>query len=229
MSTGAYPPETHCRPTFPGIRSLAGFGTSLEALAQPVALPPGRNGRRCTSMHFGENELSRGAIGFSPLPSPHRTVLQHRPLRASRRFYPSFTQGKGRSPRFASAPRDLNALFGLAFATASPNGLAWPLRTTPWLILQKARSRATKTLPLACRLGVSGSISLPFRGSFHLSLTVLYAIGQPVVLSLGGWSPQIPTTFHVGRGTREHAPGRLHTFNLRGFHPLRRPIPGDFG
>ena len=92
-------------------------------------------------MHFGENELSRGAIGFSPLPSPHRTVLQHRPVRASRPCYRSFTLGKGRSPRFASAPRDLVALFGLAFATATPDGLALPLRTTPWLILQKARSR----------------------------------------------------------------------------------------
>ena len=57
-------------------------------------------------MHFGENELSPGAIGFSPLPSPHGTVLQHRPLRASSRFYPAFTQGKGRSLGFASAPRD---------------------------------------------------------------------------------------------------------------------------
>ncbi len=36
----------------------------------------------------------------------------------------------------------------------------------------------------------------PLRGSFHLSLTVLCAIGRQGVFSLGGWSPQIPTGFH---------------------------------
>lgn len=36
---------------------------------------------------------------------------------------------------------------------------------------------------------VSGSFSLPSRGSFHLSLTVLFAIGRLVVFSLWGWSP----------------------------------------
>ena len=32
--------------------------------------------------------------------------------------------------------------------------------------------------PSACKHRVSGSLSLPSRGSFHLSLTVLYAIGH---------------------------------------------------
>ena len=31
-----------------------------------------------------------------------------------------------------------------------------------------------------------------------------FTIGRQVVLSLGGWSPQIPTRFLVPRGTREH-------------------------
>ena len=48
---------------------------------------------------------------------------------------------------------------------------------------------------------VSGSISLPSRGSFHLSLTVLCAIGRQLVFSLGGWSPLLPTEFLVLRGT----------------------------
>ena len=48
---------------------------------------------------------------------------------------------------------------------------------------------------------VSGSLSLPSRGSFHLSLTVLCAIGRQVVFSLGGWSPLLPTKFLVLRGT----------------------------
>ena len=54
----------------------------------------------------------------------------------------------------------------------------------------------------ACKLTVSGSVSLPSRGSFHLSLTVLFAIGHMVVFSLMGWSPHIPSEFLVFRRTR---------------------------
>ena len=44
----------------------------------------------------------------------------------------------------------------------------------------------------------------PYRSSFHLSLTVLCAIGHRGVFSLGRWSSQLPTGFHVSRGTRGH-------------------------
>ncbi len=40
---------------------------------------------------------------------------------------------------------------------------------------------------------VSGSLSSPLRGAFHLSLTVLVRYRSLKVLSLGGWSPQLPT------------------------------------
>ena len=53
----------------------------------------------------------------------------------------------------------------------------------------------------ACKLTVSGSVSLPSRGSFHLSLTVLFAIGHMVVFSLTGWSPHVPSEFLVFRRT----------------------------
>ncbi len=56
--------------------------------------------------------------------------------------------------------------------------------------------------PTACRHTVSGSISLPSRGAFHLSLTVLVHYRSPRVFSLGEWSPQLPTGFHVSRGTQ---------------------------
>ena len=55
--------------------------------------------------------------------------------------------------------------------------------------------------PIACKHRVSGSISLPSRGSFHLSLTVLYAIGHWVVFRLGGWAPRLQTGFHVSGPT----------------------------
>src|SRR3954468_10899007 len=49
------------------------------------------------------------------------------------------------------------------------------------LILQKARRhlRLTTSAPTDCRQMVSGTISLPSRGTFHLSLTVLVRYRSP--------------------------------------------------
>ena len=58
----------------------------------------------------------------------------------------------------------------------------------------------------ACRHTVSGSVSLRSRGSFHLSLTVLCAIGRSVVFCLGWWSTLLPTRFLVSRGTLDAGP-----------------------
>ena len=55
--------------------------------------------------------------------------------------------------------------------------------------------------PIACKHKVSGSFSLPSRGPFHLSLTVLFAIGHWVVFRLGGWAPRLHTGFHVSGTT----------------------------
>ena len=43
----------------------------------------------------------------------------------------------------------------------------------------------------------------PQRGSFHLSLAVLFAIGDLGVFSLTRWSSRIHTGFHVSHTTRE--------------------------
>ena len=63
--------------------------------------------------------------------------------------------------------------------------------------------------PSACKHTVSGSISLPSRGAFHLSLTVLYSIGHQVVFSLRRWASLIPTEFLVLDGTLDPH-GSLH-------------------
>ncbi len=55
---------------------------------------------------------------------------------------------------------------------------------------------------------VSGTISLPFRGAFHLSLTVLVHYRSSRVFSLGEWSPQLPTGFLVSRGTQDSGGSR---------------------
>ena len=67
--------------------------------------------------------------------------------------------------------------------------------------------------PIACKHKVSGSVSLPSRGPFHLSLTVLFTIGHWVVFRLGGWAPRLRTGFHVSGLTldpRLYAPGFVY-------------------
>ena len=53
----------------------------------------------------------------------------------------------------------------------------------------------------------------PARGAFHLSLTVLIAIGISLVFSLSAWSRTIQTGFLVSRPTQDadHAPSLAPT------------------
>jgi hypothetical protein len=126
-----------------GIRSLADFSKLVGPLGHPVALPPARNTRRCTKMHFGENQLSRSLIGLSPLPTDHPPGFQPWWVRASTQSYLRFTLPMGRSLRFGSTACDSTALLGLAFATAPPHRLTSPHTITRRLILQKARGHFT--------------------------------------------------------------------------------------
>src|SRR5947209_6727631 len=70
---------------------------------------------------------------------------------------------------------------------------------------------------------VSGSISSPFRGAFHLSLTVLVHYRSLKVLSLGGWSPSFPQT-HRGSWYSGSQRAR-HRLSLRDSHPLWWGLP----
>src|SRR3982751_4795813 len=129
-------------------------------------------------MHFGENQLSRSLIGLSPLPTAHPPGFQPWWVRSSTRSYPRFNLAMGRSLRFGSRACDSNALFGLAFATASPHGLTSPHTTNSQAHSSKGTPSPLKA-PTDCRHTVSGTISLPSRGTFHLSLTVLVRYRSP--------------------------------------------------
>src|ERR1039458_3010844 len=130
-------------------------------------------------MHFGENQLSRSLIGLSPLPTAHPLSFQPKWVRSSTRSYPRFNLAMGRSLRFGSRPSDSIALFGLAFATASPHGLTSPLSTNSQAHSSKGTLSRPYVTPIDCRHTVSGSISLPSRVTFHLSLTVLVRYRSP--------------------------------------------------
>lgn len=95
--------------------------------------------------------------------------------------------------------------------------LTLPLQITRRTVLQKVRGRTSYGASTACKHRVSGSFSLPSRGSFHLSFTVLCTIGHQGVFRLGGWSPRLPTRFLVSRGTLD--PACFRWISLTGLSP----------
>src|SRR5215475_1934996 len=138
-------------------------------------------------MHFGENQLSRSLIGLSPLPTAHPPGFQPWWVRASTRSYPRFNLAMGRSLRFGSRACDSIALFGLAFATATPHGLTSPHITNSQAHSSKGTPSPRKA-PTDCKHTVSGTISLPSRGTFQLSVTREY-------FCLGGGPPRVAHEF----------------------------------
>ncbi len=139
-------------------------------------------------------------------------------------FYLHFNLDMDRSPGFGPYATNYLALFRLALAAApdlkSLTLLATYARRT---ILQKVPYHAlTRSMCLWHR--VSGSISLPSRGAFHRSFTVLFAIGHWVVFRLGGWSPRLPTGFLVPRGTLDTARLPLFSHTRLSRPPVCRPM-----
>jgi len=207
-------------------------------------------------MHFAENQLAPGSIGISPLPTAHPMVLQHQRVRASvpasvgtspcpwvaRPVSGLLPVTKAATSRQPPAARNgfrwllcagrwrLNPPYSdsLSLRLLPQPGLTSPPTATRRLIIPNARSHpAGGGTPTACRHTVSGSVSLPFRGSFHLSLTVLVHYRSPGVFSLIPWSGRIPTGFHVSRGTwGRHR--KSASFRIRGCHPLWRTVPSRF-
>src|SRR6187455_1384836 len=181
-------------------------------------------------MHFGENQLSRSLIGLSPLSTAHPPGFQPKWVRASTTSYRRFTLAMDRSLRFGSRARDWIALFGLAFATATPHGLTSPRTTNS----QAHSSKGTQS-PRTEILRLSRLVGTRFQVLFHSPPGVLFtfpsrylsAIGHQGVFRLSGWSRQIHTEFH-GLGATWDTTRETTRFRVRGSHPLRRPLPEAF-
>ena len=183
--------------------------------------------RRCTEMHFGENQLSRNLIGLSPLAPGHRPGFQPRSVRSSTRSYPRFNLPRARSSRFGSRTRDWNALIGLAFATAAPHGLASP-RTTDSQTHFSIGTPSPRKAPTDCRHTVSETLSLPSRGAFHLSLTVLVRYrsdrniqAYPTVGADSHGIPRVPRYLGTRTGRRRAFGYGAITLYGREFNPVR--------
>ena len=111
-----------------------------------------------------------------------------------------------------SHPLQIRFRFGFVSLTLNPASH----RNSPAHSTKGTRAPSYGAL-CACKHKVSGSISLPSRGSFHLSLTVLFAIGHMVVFSLLGWSPFLPSGFLVSRRTPDTA--SVFKISSTGFSP----------
>ena len=101
----------------------------------------------------------------------------------------------GRSPGFGSTADDF-APFRTRFRSGSgpealnlaANGNS-PAHSSIGTLSARGYPHGPRT---ACRRTVSGSISLPLRGAFHLSLAVLSTIGRHGSLALEGGPPSFP-------------------------------------
>ncbi len=173
----------------------------------------------CTSIHFGENQLSPGSIGISPLSTGHPPVLQHGWVRASTRSYPRFTLPMDSSPGFGSAPGNQCAPCSDSLSLRLHGSSLRPPIGAPLNLMgcrdqlagsfykrHAVRAGPPKEAPLPSdRLWVLGfRVSfIPLAGCFSPFPhgTCALSVARTYV-RLGGWSPQLPTGFRVSRGTQ---------------------------
>ena len=190
-------------------------------------------------MHFGENQISLGLIRLLLLSTAHHPAFQRRCVRTSTNSYIRFLLAMDRSPQLRvchallpSIKRD--AHFALAFAMASRRKrLTVQYTTTRRFIMQKAR-RHTGSCPKARTTVLRPLVGIWFQVLLTRLTAVLftfhsryfYAIGRQGVLSLGRWSSQIHTGFHVSGATWERIQEsfpftyRAVTFYGRPFHAV---------
>jgi hypothetical protein len=118
----------------------------------------------------------------------------------------------------------LIALLRLGFPTASLLYSLTLLHTiTRWPVLQKVRGYSYKELPLLVSIGFQVLFHSPPGVLFTFPSRYYFTIGHQVVFSLGRWSSQLPTGFHVSRGTLEHNLN-LNNFTYRTFTFCGRPF-----
>ena len=163
-------------------------------------------------------------IGLSPLSPGHRRRFQPTCVRPSTGSYPRFSLPRDSSPGFAPTARDLPPCSdSLSLRLASKLNLA-PHR---WLAgsFYKRHAVTAYAAPTARGRTVSGAVSLPSRGAFHLSLTVLVRYRSQG--SVQGWMVVHPASDRVPRarpysGTVTGLRSRLR---VRGCNPLRPALP----
>ena len=159
-------------------------------------------------------------IGLSPLSPGHRRTFQRTSVRPSTGSYPRFSLPTGSSPGFASAAADYGRPFRTRFRSGSLSSLTSPTASNSLAHSTKGTpSHLYKGAPTPCGRTVSGTVSLPSRGAFHLSLTVLVRYRSQE--SIQAWRVVPPASDRVSRA-------RPYSGTSAGVHPrvrLRGPNP----
>ena len=164
-------------------------------------------------------------IGLSPLSAGHRRRFQPTCVRPSTGSYPRFSLPRDSSPGFASAARDSDRPFRTRFRSGSLPSLTSPRASNSLAHSTKGTPSQDKPAPTPCGRTVSGTVSLPSRGAFHLSLTVLVRYRSQG--STQAWMVVHPGSDRVSRarpysGTASRRPVWVR---VRGCHPLRPALP----
>ena len=151
-------------------------------------------------MHFGENQLSPNSISFSLLSAPHPRLFQQATVGSSTTFHRGFNLDTDRSSGFGSVIRNLTRCsHSISLRLQRSNVLTLLRTTTRRLILQKAYryiSSPEGLNTLRSLVGIRVQVfSLPSRGAFHLSLTVLFTTGHLTCLALEHGRPRFSRNF----------------------------------
>src|SRR5690349_22021605 len=118
------------------------------------------------------------------------------------------------------------ALLRLAFATATPPGLTSPHTTNSQAHSSKGTPSPLKALT-DCRRTVSGTISLPSRGTFHHSLTVLVRYRSPG--SIQPYQVVLADSQQItGVRCYSRTPQEGHTLSSTGLSPSTASFPTLF-
>jgi hypothetical protein len=196
----------------------------LKTPSPVSALPPVFFPKASPKAISGRTSYFRVRLAFHPYPHLIRRLFN------DGRFEPPLYFTKASLWTWVDHPvsgllqRTYFALLRLAFAAAPClTHLTLPARSnSPVRSTKSTPSHLNRALTV-CKHTVSGTISLPSRGAFHLSLTVLVHYRSHWVFSLGRWSSRIPTGFHVSRGTWDTLL-RLRLFAYRGFTSYAGPF-----
>ena len=158
----------------PGIRSLRWRGKPRWPPQPLQCSTPESDTRGTTSIVFGENQLFPDLFSLSPLATAHPLPFQREWVRPSTRCYPRFSLAMARSSGFGSTPRNSKSPCSDSLSLRLPYSVK--LATQRKSLTHYTKGTQSPELPQAptvCMHAISGSVSLPFRGSFRLSLTVL--------------------------------------------------------
>ena len=162
-------------------------------------------------------------MAFHPYPQVIAAVFNRRAFGPPRGLTPASACPRIAHP--ASRPRRGTqvALLRLAFAPA-PFRLTSPRASDSLAHSTKGTPSQLKVAPTARGRTVSGTVSLPSRGAFHLSLTVLVRYRSQE--SIQAWRVVPPASDRVSRA-RPYSGSQtaVLVLRVRGSHPLRPAFP----